>query len=77
MQGMEVIMTFEEWFEQEFWQIDEDERFIQQMRRAWAAGYQEGAMFQRSEDRKLGGPVFGDDLDEDCPELAGDGSNYE
>jgi len=30
-------MTFEEWFEQEFWQIDEDERFVQQMRRAWEA----------------------------------------
>lgn len=35
-------MTFEEWFEQEFWQIDEDERFVGQMRRAWEAGYNEG-----------------------------------
>ena len=35
-------MTFEEWFEQEFWQIDEDERFVQQMRRAWNEGYDQG-----------------------------------
>ena len=50
MQGMEVIMTFEEWFEQEFWQIDEDERFVQQMRRAWEAGYANGV-------EAMGGPV--------------------
>ena len=50
LQGMEVIMTFEEWFEQEFWQIDEDERFVQQMRRAWEAGYADGV-------EAMGGPV--------------------
>ena len=50
MQGMEVIMTFEEWFEQEFWQIDEDERFVEQMRQAWKAGYAEGV-------EAMGGPV--------------------
>ena len=50
LQGMEVIMTFEEWFEQEFWQIDEDERFVEQMRQAWKAGYAEGV-------EAMGGPV--------------------
>ena len=43
-------MTFEQWFEQEFWQIDEDERFVDQMRRAWEAGYAEGV-------EAMGGPV--------------------
>lgn len=57
-------MTFEEWFEQEFWQIDEDERFVQQMRQAWEAGYDQGA-----EDYGY--------FPEAAPELAGDGSNYE
>ena len=36
-------MTFDEWFEQEFWQIGDfestlaEERFVEQMRRAWEA----------------------------------------
>lgn len=59
-------MTFEEWFEQEFWPIDEDERFVHQMRRAWEAGYEQS-------DNDYLNP----NLDEDCPELAGDGSNYD
>lgn len=78
-------MTFEEWLAEQKncqsadWNsMKSAYRFwIQVARRAWAAGYQEGAMFQRSEDRKLGGPVFGDDIDEDCLELANDESNYD
>ena len=43
-------MTFDEWYEQEFWPIDEDERFVHQMRRAWEAGYADGV-------EAMGGPV--------------------
>lgn len=39
-------MTFDQWFEREFWQIDEDERFAQQMRQAWEAGYEAGGRAQ-------------------------------
>ena len=55
-------MTFEEWFEQEFWQIDEDERFVQQMRRAWEAGFQSGQDHQRELERLAAydRSVFGD-----------------
>ncbi len=34
--------------------------WIKIARYAWAAGYQEGAMYQRKLDLELGGPVFGD-----------------
>lgn len=80
-----MIMTFDEWLATQdkcqptdWSSMSGPYRFwIKIARRAWAAGYQEGAMFQRSEDRKLGGSVFGDDIDEDCLELTNDESNYD
>lgn len=55
-------MTFSEWFEQEFWQIDEDERFVDQMRRAWEAGFQSGRDHQLELERLAAydRSVFGD-----------------
>lgn len=56
MQGMEVIMTFEEWFEDRFPRVTAEGSaarlgsFKEYLEEAWEAGYAEGV-------EAMGGPV--------------------
>ena len=65
-------MTFEEWFEHRFpantpeGSAARTGQFKDYLEEAWQSGY------EQSDDDYLN-PT----LDEDCPELAGDGSNYD